>query len=227
MSEREVWFVVADVHQRTLEACQAIEDVTQVQRLDPESLELTEIDPAALGQVRDPLVEARARVRTALGELRGVLADQLPPHEAEAILLAMVVHADEKIRNAAPMGTRSWPPLQRELFDFDDGGQRFYERLETLERRDEVHPLVFQVFYFCLDDGFMGAYVTDPRRREQKRLALAERIRALLEAPPRGEQPQGEVELLRFPWQYYAVAAGACLALYLVLQLLSMLEIRT
>ena len=66
--------------------------------------------------------------------------------------------------------------LQRELFDVHNGGELFYEFTAEKLQLPDTPPVLFQVLYFCLSDGFRGKYDAEPARIEQTKLVLVEKI---------------------------------------------------
>jgi type IV/VI secretion system ImpK/VasF family protein len=163
------------------------------------------------------LVELRSRLRKRLSWLKSRLAEALSEHDVYYTLFPVVVYTDELVNAIAPTAVARWEPLQSELYDLSNGGEVFYSVLEERLRQEETHPIVFEVFYFCLSDGFTGAYLADPRKIDEMKARLSERIRpkpidadsdARKEAPP--------VTLVRFPWQLHAAGGALVLAAYLL-----------
>ena len=163
------------------------------------------------------LVELRSRLRKRLSWLKGRLAEALSEHDVYYTLFPIVVYADELVNAVSQAAVARWEPLQSELYDLSNGGEVFYSVLDERLRQEETHPLVFEVFYFCLSDGFTGAYQADPRKIDEAKARLSERIRpkaidvdsgARKEAPP--------VTLVRFPWQLHAAAGALVLTAYLL-----------
>ncbi len=163
------------------------------------------------------LVELRSRLRKRLSWLKGRLAEALSEHDVYYTLFPIVVYADELVNAVSQAAVARWEPLQSELYDLSNGGEVFYSVLDERLRQEETHPLVFEVFYFCLSDGFTGAYQADPRKIDEVKARLSERIRpkaidvdsgARKEAPP--------VTLVRFPWQLHAAAGALVLTAYLL-----------
>ncbi len=162
-------------------------------------------------------VKLRARVRQRLVWLKGQLSGTLPEHDVHYVLFPIVVHFDELVRLVSRGATTRWEPLQSELYDVDNGGELFYTRLEERLRQEETPPIVFEVFYFCLSDGFQGMYQGDARKLAEYKERLKLRIPM---KPVDGVDDGAEgapVELVQFPVHYYAAAIGAMVGLYLVL----------
>ncbi|EYF05037.1 Hypothetical protein CAP_3627 [Chondromyces apiculatus DSM 436] len=166
-------------------------------------------------------VKLRARVRQRLVWLKGQLSGTLSEHEVHYVLFPIVVHFDEMVRLVSRNATARWEPLQSELYEVSNGGELFYARLEERLRQEETPPIVFEIFYFCLSDGFQGMYQGDARKIAEYKERLSLRIpKVPIEAEDEGAQA-APVELVRFPFHYYAAAIGAIVGLYLVLWLLA------
>lgn len=166
------------------------------------------------------LVELRERVRKRLVWLKGQLAEALSEHEVHQVLFPIVIHFDELVRLVSREAATRWEPLQSELYDVENGGELFYEQLEERLRRTDTAPIVLEVFYFCLRDGFQGVHQGDPKKIAEYEARLAERIP---KAPVEDEDDGPEaapVELVSFPYAYYAAAIGAVVGLYAMLRTL-------
>lgn len=165
------------------------------------------------------LVALRASIRERLQWLKGELALVLTEHELHYVLLPLVIYIDELVTSITRGEASRWEPLQSELYDVENGGELFYSLMEDHLRKSDTHPFVFQIFYFCLSDGFVGMAERDPRKIEQAKAVLAARIP--LQAPAKGpEQGRDQpIELVKFPWRYYAWAAAAMLASWAALRL--------
>lgn len=158
------------------------------------------------------LVALRASIRERLQWLKGELALVLTEHELHYVLLPLVIYIDELVTSTTRGEASRWEPLQSELYDVANGGELFYSLIEDHLRKSDTHPFVFQIFYFCLSDGFVGMAERDPRKIDQAKALLAARIP--LAPPAKGpEQVRDQpIELVKFPLRYYAWAAAAMFA---------------
>jgi type IV/VI secretion system ImpK/VasF family protein len=162
------------------------------------------------------LVDLRERLRKRLVWLRSRLAEALSEHEVYAALFPLVAYSDELVQSVTHGGATLWEPLQSELYEIDNAGEVFYSMLDERLRQDETLPLIFEIFYFCLNDGFAGIYSHDPKKIEEYKARLATRI----PQKPTGELERPEarvIELVGFPWKYYAIAAAVVVAGYAML----------
>jgi hypothetical protein len=119
----------------------------------------------------------RNEILAKLDELRGELSKVLSEREVFFVLLPLTIHYDELVlRRLPPNEQTAWPLLQRERFDINDGGDKFYSFAEERLANPDTPPLVFEVLYFCLSDGFMGRYAKDSARITGYKSTLAARI---------------------------------------------------
>jgi type IV/VI secretion system ImpK/VasF family protein len=163
------------------------------------------------------LVVVRQRLRRRLGEVRARLAETLSEHEVYHVLFPFVVYSDELLATATRGAVNRWEPMQSELYEIDNGGELFYTVLEERLKQDETHPLVFETYYFCLNDGFTGMLQPGSRKIDDHKAQLRQRIpRAELRFPEVSRE-QKRPELVDFPWKYYAVAAAVVVFVYAVL----------
>ena len=107
----------------------------------------------------EDIVRIRARIRTKLNFLQAKLAETLLERDCYLIIFPIVAYFDEYIQaNYLNNSHRFWPSLQKELFQIDEGGELFYETLDDILRKPQTLPLIYEVFYFCLNHGFRGKY---------------------------------------------------------------------
>lgn len=167
------------------------------------------------------IVELRDRIRHQLKRLENQLSLSLSTHDLYYALFPLVVLIDEMMRVGLGSDAMRWELLQSELFDIDNGGDEFFIVLEARLRQIQTPPLVLEVFYFCLAEGFGGAHLGDHRRLDQYRQQITARLPlhpVPLTAPVERPRP---VTLVRFPWLFYAVGLAAVLATHALLTLLA------
>lgn len=176
----------------------------------------------------------RLAVREALeARLDPALTEALGLWQKHLAVTAIVAHIDERERVALGPLAVAWrlPLLQTELFEIDDGGDRFFAQLEELLPRADVHALIFEIHLYCLRAGFVGRY--RDRRHDLERLEarLIARVRA--DQPRRASAaplalppgPRQRVGFVGFPLRYYLGAIAAAVALFVGLRLTSRREV--
>ena len=166
----------------------------------------------------------RIQIRERLTWLRAQLGEDLSAREAFHILFPLVIHIDELTAVALGPRASDWRSLQMEFFDIDDGGEHFFQKADELLGKDDTHPLVFEVYYFCLDDGFVGRFGASPSKLDDYKARLAARIPTQLPPVLMDHEEVNEVRLVEFPRRYYLISAGAVLLVFALLHLLSALE---
>ncbi|MFO0660547.1 MAG: DotU family type IV/VI secretion system protein [Polyangiaceae bacterium] len=172
-------------------------------------------------QAGPDLVILRAQVRKRLVWLKSKFAEVFSDHDVYYALFPIVVHFDEFIQVSTRGEAARWEPIQGELYDIDNGGELFFTILQDRLRQQETHPMVLEIFYYRLVDGFAGAYEHDPKKIEEYRDRLVERIILKPVEAPEKTTGGANVELVRFPWQYYAIAAAVVIGTYALLSWLA------
>jgi type IV/VI secretion system ImpK/VasF family protein len=180
-------------------------------------------DPVTRPALAVDIVALRSEIRSRLTLLKSRLGEVLTEREVYYTVFPIVVYVDELVQIATAGRASDWPPLQRELYDVDNGGELFYTIIETLLKREETSPLIFETFYFCLNAGFLGQYQTEPAKIEEYKARLAFRIPVQRPAEAQGQEPS-PVELVPFPKWYYLAAGATVVGLFLMLHLLGYLE---
>lgn len=111
------------------------------------------------------LVKSRSEVRTQLEGLRATVTGLYSERDAYFVLFPLIAHCDEVVKEMIlDINQLEWPPLQQEFYQVTDAGDLFYELLENALSKPETLPLVYEVYYFCLNDGFCGRYSNSPDR---------------------------------------------------------------
>jgi hypothetical protein len=163
------------------------------------------------------LVKMRDGMRKLLDRLRKELSRTLSEHAVYSILVPIVIYADELARVITRGSVQSWEPLQSETFNIDNGGELFFWSIDERLRQPDTLPLVFEVFYFCLSDGFVGMYQGDPHKIEEYKDKLRKRIPTkATTGAARKDRPTAKI--VKFPWQYYAAGIGLTIAVYALLR---------
>jgi hypothetical protein len=160
----------------------------------------------------------RARLRRRLDELLGVLAPHVTSDTAVAVLLPMVLLVDEQVQMRLPREDASerpgWLLLQRDLLPDGDGGDVFYERAAGLLREVDASPLLVGVYLFCLEAGFQGRLVDDPRAIPGWKAQLRERLAVVA---PGGTLGAPVFARARSASEYALVAVAAVVVVEVVL----------
>lgn len=113
--------------------------------------------PATIAMI--DFVELRTRLRTELEDLRTTITEQHSERDAYFALFPLIAHCDELVKKMIlDINHLEWPSLQQELYQVADAGDLFYELLDSILGKPETLPLVYEVYYFCLNDGFCGRH---------------------------------------------------------------------
>ena len=119
----------------------------------------------ASGVAMPDLVELRIKLRAQLDRLRSTVIEMYSERDAYFVLFPLTAHCDELVKKMIlDISHLEWPPLQQELYQVADGGDLFYELLDNILGKADTLPLVYEVYYFCLHDGFCGRYGVNPDR---------------------------------------------------------------
>ena len=131
------------------------------------------MDQGALSRLR---AELRQKLLALRGELGGFLLEQ----DCYLTMFPLVLSLDELIQTRHASAETSWPLLQQEFFNVDQGGALFYSTLDELMAAARTTSIVYEVFYFCLNVGFRGRLSGDEDAVE----SLMKRLRSKLDLPP-------------------------------------------
>ena len=165
------------------------------------------------------IVRVRKGAREQLEYLRVQLAENLTERETYLVLFPIVIYFDELVQVRYVAAGQAWPTLQGELYQIDDGGVLFYDTLDDVLRKPQTMPLIYEVFYFCINHGFRGRYNDEPVKISEYLEKLREKI-PLQEQEIPIEAPEEPLQLRAFgsPAWYYAAAGALCLAGYFMIK---------
>ncbi len=169
------------------------------------------------------LVELRSTIRAQLKDLCAVITEKYSKRDAHYVLFPLTAHCDEVVKMMILESDQSkWPPLQQEFYQVADAGDVFYELLDDALSKPETLALVYEVYYFCLQDGFCGRY-SDNRDRVANYL---EKLRKHIVLQPIVVEDPVESTVSKrsyFRMPNYVYYGGAAVLLILVYTFLSIL----
>ncbi|MCP3940794.1 MAG: DotU family type IV/VI secretion system protein [Desulfobacteraceae bacterium] len=123
------------------------------------------------------LVKARSEIRKGFDRLRGSLLEYLSEQESYQVLFPLVVYFDEQVQAKFFKEKHlTWPLLQKELYEVDNGGELFYDTLDNILRKPQTSQFIFEVNYFCLKHGFQGKFVDDSVKIKEYMETLKQKI---------------------------------------------------
>lgn len=173
------------------------------------SLNFADLPPPsdASSREREQLSGLRVQVRARLEQLWRALEGELG---IDRIRRALVIYFDERVMSLLPEHLRlSWPLLQTEITRSTSGGSDFFRHIDEVLDDPKAPSLVFEVYYFCLEHGFVGMHVHEPQRIEEFKRRLAPRI----DLPPvtrvglwTPEETEGMPPRPWPLWVYYGIA---------------------
>lgn len=113
------------------------------------------------------LEETRLEIKAILKDMHEFLIERTSDRNAYFVVFAMVALVDENmLQHAQRHGLEAWSPLQVELFEITDAGTLFYQYIDYFRGRNDIPVVVFEIFYFCLKDGFKGSRISEPEIRD-------------------------------------------------------------
>jgi type VI protein secretion system component VasF len=185
-------------------------NVMKTQQLKVEGLR------AAFDQTED-MLSARGAIRARLDVLKASLSATLNEREVYLVLFPVVVFSDEMVKNKFPEKAASWPPLQKELFRIDNGGEVFYETLDDLLRKPDTLPFVYEVYYFAINYGFRGKYADNLAKINEYKAKVEAKIPLPKVDARRARAGTEAVHAEKSPYWYYAASGAFLVGAYAVL----------
>lgn len=167
---------------------------------------------AAARQINDQelatLRELQRRVVQRLDALAVALSRELGRDDA---MKALSIDFDERILDRLPDFMRpSWPLVQTSRTGSIMGGEDFYRAIDYLRATAGTASFVFEVYYFCLNNGFVGRYANDLDSIEEYRQRLRESITVPRTPSDGNDTAEVRIDVVkpRSAWVTYAVMLG-------------------
>ena len=102
------------------------------------------------------------------------LREKLAPDTIKQMAIPLVFYLDDLVlKTAFTSRYAEWALLQEHFYNTTNGGTLFYKYLEKYLNETDIHPIVYQLYYFLLKDGFGGMYLHDTET-QQNYLSLLE-----------------------------------------------------
>ncbi len=162
------------------------------------------------------LVKARSEIRKQFESLRIKLLECLSEQECYQVIFPLMVHFDEIVRAEFLKDEQlKWPLLQKEFYDVDNGGELFYDNLNSILRKPQTSEFIFEVNYFCLKHGFRGKYVDEPVKIKKYKDKLKEKISVIdMEGVSIFPEDTGEIKYFLSPLLYYGLGVMFLIVFY-------------
>lgn len=133
--------------------------------------------PALTDDERRILQELHGRVDARVAKLYQELAHE---EGRDLAITALVLYLDERIMDRLPDYLRlGWPLLQAKRLGSSTGGDDFYRFANELVAAPNTPSFVLEVYYFCLEQGFVGRYANDLVSIEEHK----QRLRGAIDLP--------------------------------------------
>jgi type IV/VI secretion system ImpK/VasF family protein len=218
--KNEQWEAIQVVFEKMEQACAQLESAESLTQAAAEPYGETPTGEAATAADQSyDIVGVRSEIRTQLDFLRVKLAETLTERDCYLVLFPLVAFFDEHVQTRYLQEYQmSWPPLQKELFQIDDAGELFYDTVDDLLRKPQTIPFIYEVYYFCLNQGFQGRYVDNPVKINEYMKKLREKIPVVdLASVQIAPEESGQIKLVGSAMWYYLSAAAVLVLCYFLL----------
>jgi type IV/VI secretion system ImpK/VasF family protein len=218
--KNEQWEAIHALFEKMEQLCGPLESETiPAKSKSEEGVKAQKEEARPSGVESFDIVGVRAEIRKQLDILRVKLAEQLAERDCYLVVFPIVAYFDEHIKTFYLAEKQlSWPPLQKELFQIDEAGELFYETVDDLLRKPQTIPFIYEVYYFCLSQGFQGKYADNPVKISEYMKKLREKIPVVdLSTVQTTAEETGQVKLVGSALWYYLASAAVLVLFYLVL----------
>ena len=168
------------------------------------------------------LADTRRETKKILKDAHEFLLERTSERNAYFVIFALVALTDESMQEYVqrhPPDT--WLPLQTELFEITDAGTLFYQYIDYFRGRNDIPVIIYEVFYYCLKDGYKGSKIADPTLRTAYMEELKVHIPTEKDQPIDTRTMVTEHAQRRIPiYAYYLIASVILLAFRFGLELI-------
>lgn len=102
------------------------------------------------------VIEFRSDLRSRINVISELCNRELGVKINYFIMFPLVVFSDELISVFFAENNVNWPKMQKEIFNIQNGGEKFYELLEQILDQPTYPREVYQLNYLILQYGFKG-----------------------------------------------------------------------
>jgi type IV/VI secretion system ImpK/VasF family protein len=213
--KNEQWSAIHETFYNMKQLCEGLEK-------RPAADESDGYDTDLHNDFTEEIVHVRKEARTQLDQLRVSLSALLTERECYLALFPIVIHFDEMVQSDYLSGNQDWPLLQKELYQIDDGGDLFFETLDDLLLKPDTLPIIYEVYYLCLRNGFQGRHIGDTIKIREYLKKLESKI-VVSSSPEAVLVPEESMVIKSFPspaW-YYGIAGLILLVGYFLLSFIT------
>ncbi|UDQ98174.1 DotU family type IV/VI secretion system protein [Lentisphaerota bacterium WC36G] len=114
----------------------------------------------------EKIIEFRGQLQNYINDLSNTSMQILGVKTAYYINFAVVAFCDELISVLFARNELSWPKLQKDMYDTENGGEQFYSLLDQIIEQPTFPIIVYQVYYYLLNDGFKGVLVDESKKSQ-------------------------------------------------------------
>ena len=143
----------------------------------------------------------------------------------DRVRTTLTIYIDERVMGLLPEYLRwSWPLLQKDLTGSTTGGAEFFRFIDHALHDPRTPQLVLEVYYFCLNHGFVGMHANDLVRLDEHKGWLKTRMALPAIALPSRSDADPELDVLPTrwaTWSYYVLALIFVVAVTALLTMLS------
>ncbi|QSH42123.1 DotU family type IV/VI secretion system protein [Lentisphaerota bacterium ZTH] len=109
----------------------------------------------------EKIIEFRSDLRKKINILQRCCEKEYGAKTSYYIIFPIVVFCDETVSMFLAQNSVEWPKMQKEIFNTQDGGEKFYELLEQVLQNPTYPEVVYQFNYLILKAGYKGKLVDD------------------------------------------------------------------
>jgi type VI protein secretion system component VasF len=115
----------------------------------------------------DVIIEFRGNLRQMINSIEEICEEKYGTKTTYYILFPIVVYCDEIISRIFAENNISWPKMQKEIYNIEDGGEKIYELIDQLIEQPTFPEIVYQTNYIILKTDFKGKLIDESAQKSK------------------------------------------------------------
>ena len=127
-------------------------------------------------QDANKIIDFRSDLRNKISDIQDLSLKILGTKLSYYLIFPIVVYCDEILSNYFAYKGVDWPKMQLEIYNLEDGGERFFEITEQIIENPIYPEIIYQLYYMILKTQYKGKLIDAIKKDRQYYLKKIEEI---------------------------------------------------
>lgn len=124
----------------------------------------------------ESIIELRSTIRTHIDNISELIEAEFSTKTMRLCVFALIVLIDEKLTPFYLDNKIKWVPLQKEIFNTQNGGVEFYVYLDEILVNTFYPKIIYEIYYYVLKYGYRGKFINETIDKVTDYLAKLENL---------------------------------------------------